>query len=84
MDTETWATIRRLHEVEKLSKSAVAKRLGIHRWTVRRALGSPAGPPADLPRRPHDTAHVNSPARTQINPPTSSRVDSPLFSSKQE
>lgn len=52
MDTETWATIRRLHEVEKLSKSAVAKRLGIHRWTVRRALSSPAGPPADLPRRP--------------------------------
>src|SRR5476649_1698606 len=52
MDTETWATIRRLHEVEKLSKSAIAKRLGIHRWTVRRALGSPAGPPADLPRRP--------------------------------
>jgi len=52
MDTETWAMIRRLHEVEKLSKSAIAKRLGIHRWTVRRALASPAGPPADLPRRP--------------------------------
>ena len=52
MDTETWATIRRLHEIEKLSKSAVAKRLGIHRWTVRRALASPEGPPADLPRRP--------------------------------
>ncbi|MBI4424282.1 MAG: IS21 family transposase [Elusimicrobia bacterium] len=52
MDTETWASVRRLHEVEKLSKSAIAKRLGIHRWTVRRALASPTGPPADLPRRP--------------------------------
>ena len=52
MDTETWATIRRLREVEKLSKSAISKRLGIHRWTVRRALASAEGPPVDLPRRP--------------------------------
>ena len=52
MDTETWATIRRLFEVERLSKSSIAKRLGIHRWTVRRALASPGGPPEDLPRRP--------------------------------
>ena len=60
MDTETWATIRRLFEVEKLSKSAIAKRLGIHRWTVRRALGSPAGPPADLPRRPQTPCKLDA------------------------
>lgn len=51
MNTELWASIRRLFEVEKLSKSAIAKRLGVHRWTVRRALASPSGPPPDLPRR---------------------------------
>lgn len=51
MNTELWATIRRLFEVEKLSRSAIAQRLGIHRQTVRRALASPAGPPPDLPRR---------------------------------
>jgi transposase len=50
MDAELWAAIRRLHEVEKLSKSAVAERLKIHRWTVRRALASKNGPPQDKPR----------------------------------
>lgn len=52
MDSELWANIRRLREVEKLSKSAIARRLNIHRLTVRRALDSPHGPPRDLPRRP--------------------------------
>lgn len=47
MKTELWATIRRLFEIEKLSKSAIAKHLGIHRWTVRRALKSNEGPPED-------------------------------------
>ena len=47
MDTELWATIRRLFEVEKLSRSAIAARLGIHRQTVRQALASPEGPPPD-------------------------------------
>lgn len=47
MDTELWATIRRLFETEKLSKTAIAARLRIHRQTVRRALASPNGPPAD-------------------------------------
>ena len=51
MDSNLWATIRRLFEVEKLSKSAIAVRLGIHRWTVRRALASPHGPPVNLPRK---------------------------------
>src|SRR3989338_166965 len=38
MNSELWATIRRLYEVEKLSKSTIARRLSIHRWTVRQLL----------------------------------------------
>ena len=38
ISVEDWAEIRRLHKVEKLSKRAIAKRLGIHRDTVTRAL----------------------------------------------
>lgn len=52
MDSELWANIRRLFEVEKLSRSAIARRLNVHRRTVRRALYSPNGPPTDKPRRP--------------------------------
>lgn len=51
METELWATIRRLAEVEKLSRSAIAARLRVHRQTVRRALSSTQGPPVDG-RRP--------------------------------
>lgn len=51
MDSELWATIRRLHLVERLSKSAVARHLNIHRWTVVRALKFTEGPPKDGPRR---------------------------------
>jgi transposase len=40
LTVETWAEIRRLHIVEKLSKRAIARRLGIHRATVTRALAS--------------------------------------------
>jgi transposase len=40
-----WAEIHRLRKVEKLSKRAIARRLGIHRDTVTRALASP-GPPS--------------------------------------
>lgn len=47
MDAELWATIRRLFEVEKLSKSAIAARLQIHTQTVRKALVSTQGPPPD-------------------------------------
>jgi transposase len=39
-----WAEIRRLHRVEKLSKRAIARRLGVHRATVRRALASEKPP----------------------------------------
>lgn len=35
---EDWAEIRRLRKVEKLSERAIARRLGIHRETVKRAL----------------------------------------------
>lgn len=38
MDAELWATIRRLFGVEKLSRNAIARQLGIHRATVAKAL----------------------------------------------
>jgi transposase len=47
MDAELWAAIRRLFEIEKLSQSAIAARLRLHRQTVRQALASPEGPPPD-------------------------------------
>lgn len=47
MDAELWAAIRRLFEIEKLSKSSIAARLRIHRQTVRQALASTHGPPQD-------------------------------------
>ncbi len=40
LTVETWAEICRLHVVEKLSKRAIARRLGLHRATVTRALAS--------------------------------------------
>jgi transposase len=40
LTVEIWAEIRRLHIVEKLSKRAIARRLGLHRATVTRALAS--------------------------------------------
>jgi transposase len=51
MDAELWANIRRLHLVDKLSRSAVARHLNVHRNTVRDALASPGGPPKTIPRR---------------------------------
>ena len=38
ISVENWAEIRRLHKVKKMSKRAIASRLGIHRDTVTRAL----------------------------------------------
>jgi transposase len=48
MDTDQWATIRRLFEVERLTQRQIARRLGIHRSTVKRALDSPQGAPVRL------------------------------------
>jgi transposase len=44
ISVEDWAEIRRLHKVEQMSKRGIAKRLGIHRDTVTRALECD-GPP---------------------------------------
>jgi transposase len=60
MNAELWATIRRLYEVDKLSKSAIAQRLNIHRWTVRRALASTGGPPQNKPRHRPGPAKIDS------------------------
>ena len=45
MDYDLWATIRRLFEVDKLSKAAIARRLHLDRVTVRRALAFKEAPP---------------------------------------
>lgn len=50
MDSELWGTIRRMCTVDKQSISAIARQLRIHRDTVRRALASEAGPPANEAR----------------------------------
>jgi transposase len=42
---ERWAEIRRMHRVERLSIREIHRRTGLHRKTIRRALGSD-GPPA--------------------------------------
>jgi transposase len=42
---EQWAEIRRMHRVERLSIREISRRTGLHRKTIRRALGS------DLPPR---------------------------------
>ena len=39
-----WAEIRRLHKVEKLSKRAIARQLGVHRDTVTSALATDEPP----------------------------------------
>jgi transposase len=45
MDSQQWANIRRLFEVEHLTQRQIARRLGIHRYTVKRALGFPDAAP---------------------------------------
>jgi transposase len=44
MDVSQWAEIRRLHEIEKLSQSQIARQLGCHRRTVRRAIAQTEPP----------------------------------------
>ena len=39
-----WAEIRRMHRVERLSIREIGKRTGLHRKTIRRALGGDAPP----------------------------------------
>jgi transposase len=41
---EQWAEIRRLHFVAKLSQREIGRRTGLHRDTIRRALGSETPP----------------------------------------
>lgn len=43
MDTQTWADVRRLKEVEGLSEREIARRLSISRGKVRRALAGQPG-----------------------------------------
>jgi transposase len=44
VSVERWAEIRRMHRVEGLSIRAIARRTGLHRKTIRRALASPEPP----------------------------------------
>ena len=48
MKVPLWAEIRRLHEVERLSQAAIARRLHCSHRTVRKALAM-ASPPASAP-----------------------------------
>lgn len=56
-----WAEIRRLHRSEKLSQAAIARRLGLSRNAVAKALCSD-GPPR------YERAAVTTSARAQIEP----------------
>ncbi|MGH2992082.1 MAG: IS21 family transposase [Solirubrobacterales bacterium] len=44
VSVERWAEIRRMHRVEELSIREIARRTGLHRKTIRRALRSPQPP----------------------------------------
>lgn len=52
MNSELWATIRRMRTVDKQSISAISRQLRVHRDTVRRALASEVSPPANEARGP--------------------------------
>lgn len=63
IDVEDWAEIRRLSKVEKLTKRAIARRLGIHRNTVTRALASDEPPRYQREKR----ASVLDPYKAKIH-----------------
>lgn len=44
VDVEQWAQIRRMHRVERLSIREIARRTGLHRQTIRRALSNDEPP----------------------------------------
>lgn len=46
MNSDLWATIRRLFEVDKLSRADIARKLHVDRKTVRRALAFKEAPPS--------------------------------------
>jgi transposase len=49
LDVSIWAEIRRLHEVERISQRAIARRIGCHRSTVARALTQSIPPTVPAP-----------------------------------
>lgn len=51
MEAEIWGEIRRMHEIDHLSERTIAKRLGLHRKTVHKALESKESPPVPSPTR---------------------------------
>jgi len=51
MTPETWAEIRRLYHVEKLSQREIARSLKINRRTIRRALKHDHAPPSPARKR---------------------------------
>jgi transposase len=52
VSVERWAEIRRMHRVEELSIREIARRTGLHRKTIRRALASPEPPSYRRPPKP--------------------------------
>ena len=63
MKVAVWAEIRRLHEMERLSQAAIARRLHCHHRTVRKALAMES-PPTSTPG-PHEG--ILDPYRAQID-----------------
>ena len=63
MKVALWAEIRRLHEVERLSQAAIARRLHCHHRTVRKALAMESPPPPT----PGPQEGILDPYRAQID-----------------
>ena len=52
LNVEQWAEIRRLHFIEKVAIRELARRFGVHRKTIRRAITNTSPPKYSRPRRP--------------------------------